>query len=157
MQAFRTAVAALAGGVAGLGLAAGAARADATADLVAPGAKVEKLSGGFTFTEGLRATPQGGKWGYIDRAGTFVIPPRFDEAWGFSEGLAAVRQDGLWGFVDRTGRLPIPARYFRVDDGFVRGLAYVTVRQPDPCCQGIYRFAEGFIDHQGREFFDAPQ
>lgn len=108
------------------------------------------------FTEGLRATPQGGKWGYIDRAGAFVIPPRFDEAWGFSEGLAAVRLDGLWGFVDRTGRLAIPARYFRVDNGFVRGLAYVTTRQPDPCCQGIYKFAEGLIDHQGREFFDAP-
>lgn len=108
------------------------------------------------FREGLRPTPQGGKWGYIDRAGAFVIPPRFDEAWAFSEGLAAVRQDALWGFVDATGRLVIPPRYFRVDSGFDRGLAHVTVRQPDPCCQGVYRFSDGFIDRRGREFFDPP-
>jgi hypothetical protein len=110
----------------------------------------------WAFSEGLRATPQGGKWGYIDRTGTFVVPPQFDEAWGFSEGVAAVRTGSLWGFVDRTGAFVVPPRYFRVDDGFIDGYAHVTVRINDPCCQGIYKFSHGFLNHQGREFFDAP-
>jgi hypothetical protein len=31
---------------------------------------------------------QNGKWGYIDRSGSLIIQPQFDEAWDFSEGLA---------------------------------------------------------------------
>lgn len=48
-----------------------------------------------------------GKWGFIDRAGRFRIPPRFDGAAEFSEGVACV---WLWeggrrknGFVDAGG------------------------------------------------------
>lgn len=45
------------------------------------------------FSESLAAVAaldQSGKkkYGYVDRAGNFVIPPRFDEAGNFSEGLA---------------------------------------------------------------------
>jgi hypothetical protein len=108
------------------------------------------------FTEGLRATLQSGKWGYIDRTGKFVIAAKFDEAWGFSEGVAAVRQGESWGFVDHTGAMVIPAKYFRVDQGFVNGLAYVTVRIDNPCCPGLYKASDGYIDHFGHEFFDAP-
>jgi hypothetical protein len=110
----------------------------------------------WRFSEGLRPMSRDGKWGYIDPSGTWVIKPQLDEAWGFSEGLAAARKDDLWGFVDRSGRWVIPARYFRVDEGFFEGLAYVTVRVLDPCCKEIYKFSEGFIDRKGREFFDAP-
>jgi hypothetical protein len=94
--------------------------------------------------------------GYIDRTGKFVIAPQFDEAWGFSEGAAAVRKGSLWGFVDRTGAFVVPPKYFRVDEGFIDGYARVTVRLNDPCCQGLYKFSQGFLNHQGREFFDAP-
>ena len=38
---------------------------------------------------------QGGKWGYMDRAGRVAVSPRFDEASRFSEGLAAVRLGNL--------------------------------------------------------------
>jgi WG containing repeat len=110
----------------------------------------------WRFSEGLRPVAQGGKWGYIDRRGAWVITPQFDEAWGFSEGLAAVKRGELWGFVDRGGKLVIPPRYFRVDNGFVDGLAYVTVRQPKSWNKELFDFSEGFIDRQGREFFDRP-
>lgn len=48
---------------------------------------------------------QGGRWGYIDRRGNVVIPPRFGRAEPFSEGLAAVELDGKLGYVDRSGAL----------------------------------------------------
>jgi len=35
----------------------------------------------------------GGKWGYIDRTGHFVIEPAFDEASSFSGGLAVIGTD----------------------------------------------------------------
>jgi WG repeat protein len=106
------------------------------------------------FSEGLLPASQNGKWGYVDRQGRFVIAPRFDEVWGFSEGLAAMRQGELWGFIDQKGTVVIAPQYFRVDRGFTDGLAYVTVRDTEPCCPNIYRFSVGFLTHQGKEFFD---
>jgi hypothetical protein len=48
-----------------------------------------------------------GKWGYIDRTGTIVIPPQFGFAGSFSEGLARVlvgnMETGKWGYIDHTG------------------------------------------------------
>jgi hypothetical protein len=44
-----------------------------------------------------------GKWGYVDRAGKIVVPPRFDAAGRFSEGLAPVRAGKKLGYADATG------------------------------------------------------
>ena len=87
------------------------------------------------------------KLGYIDRQGTVVIAPQFDNfsywwhnvrsyspemlvvmyAARFSEGLAAVykRGDG-WGYIDRTGTLVIAAQ-FDVALYFWEGRAAVAV------------------------------
>lgn len=46
---------------------------------------------------------QGGRWGYVDRAGAVVIPPRFDAARRFSEGLASVRIGETLAYVDTRG------------------------------------------------------
>ena len=52
-----------------------------------------------------------GKWGFIDKTGSFVINPQFDFAWSFSDGLAAVRigdyETGKYGFIDKTGSFVI--------------------------------------------------
>ena len=44
-----------------------------------------------------------GKWGYIDKSGTLVIPARYDDAWDFSEGLAHVNLNGRWFYIDKNG------------------------------------------------------
>jgi len=45
-----------------------------------------------------------GKWGYIDREGSYVIEPRFDEAKEFTEGIARVKPGTKTGYIDKTGR-----------------------------------------------------
>jgi hypothetical protein len=52
---------------------------------------------------------RGGKWGYIDRSGTVVIEPGFDEAAEFLDGLARVKVGGKPGYIDRTGNFVWPA------------------------------------------------
>jgi hypothetical protein len=68
----------------------------------------------------------GQKWGYMDRNGSTVIPPEFDDEGDFFEGLARVERDGKWGFVNHTGRMAIP---FKFDDAgdFSEGLAPVRL------------------------------
>ncbi|MBP0009275.1 WG repeat-containing protein [Roseofilum sp. Belize Diploria] len=48
------------------------------------------------FSEGLAMVRFGPKCGFIDRTGTFVIPPHFSDASSFSHGLARVTLQGEW-------------------------------------------------------------
>jgi len=43
---------------------------------------------------------KGGKYGYINTSGKFVIEPQFDSAASFSEGLAVIEMDSKEGFID---------------------------------------------------------
>lgn len=43
-----------------------------------------------SFSEGLAAVKQNGKWGYIDTDGKVVIPFQYDQAFAFNEGYAVV-------------------------------------------------------------------
>lgn len=91
------------------------------------------------FSEGLAQIGMEGGRGFVDKAGTMVIPPQFKEAQDFSEGLAAVKVNGKWGFIDKTGTMVIEPRFDDVasyyDDatseellrGFRGGLAGVEV------------------------------
>lgn len=77
----------------------------------------------FTL-ENLAAVKMNGRWGYIDRTGSFAIPIQFDEAAKFSEELAAVKQDGKFGYIDRTGKTVINREYDYAEP-FAQGLAAV--------------------------------
>ena len=96
------------------------------------------------FSEGLAAVRIGDKWGFIDRQGTYVIEPQFDDAQSFSEGLAAVRIGdretgvGKYGFIDRQGRYVVEPQ-FDGAQSFSEGLAAVFIGD-----------RWGFIDRQGR-------
>jgi len=65
-----------------------------------------------------------GKWGYVDRQGTLIVPFRFEDAFSFSEGLACVFFNGLFGFIDQTGKIVIEPR-FSLPGEFKEGLAAV--------------------------------
>lgn len=53
-----------------------------------------------------------GLYGYMDTAGTVVIPAQFTDAQSFrKDGFAAVEKDGKWGIVDKTGSWIADARF----------------------------------------------
>jgi hypothetical protein len=100
-------------------------------------------------------------YGYIDKTGKMVIPPRYYRAVRFSEGLAAVQigeieGSSTVGFIDKTGRMVIPPKfylYLDLTEGhftdymgvFSDGLAEVW---QDPATASYER--AGYIDHTGK-------
>ncbi len=88
---------------------------------------------------------KGGKWGYIDKTGRWVIQPQFKlrytsdylndqaevytryllDSGRFRNGRAAAPVEGGWGFIDRTGKIVIPGPYTQVA-GFYAGHAHVV-------------------------------
>ena len=94
-----------------------------------------------SFSEGLAAVRQNGKWGYVDKTGRQVIQALFDNASPFSEGLAPVRQNGQWGFIDRKGKYVVPPQFKGIGEGFSDGWALVTK-------EGKGSF--GYIDKAGK-------
>ena len=73
-------------------------------------------------------------YGYIDRTGKVVIPPRFAVACAFHEGLAAVQakntgvqdKENSWGYIDKSGRFVIEPRFNDARE-FRNGVAQVHV------------------------------
>jgi len=60
---------------------------------------------------GLAISHAGSKIGYVDSAGQFRIPARFEDGLPFSEGLAAVKSGGKWGFIDTGAHFQIPPQF----------------------------------------------
>jgi WG repeat protein len=106
-----------------------------------------------SFSEGLAAVavgpPRDAKYGFINRKGEMVIPPRFTPRLGqfgtidylscFAGGRAVVRIGKLWGYINKKGDFIIPPRFTHADD-FSEGLASVTTENGET----------GYIDESGR-------
>lgn len=105
-----------------------------------PGGTGAKVSGEATPTASgpLFKIEQGGKWGFIDKTGTVVINPKFDNTAGFSEDMAAVLIDNKGGYIDKSGAVVIPAR-FDVAENFHDGMARVELNDKS-----------GYIDKTGK-------
>lgn len=82
--------------------------------------------------------------GYVDRAGEFVISPRFCRgcnAYPFSDGLAWVKTSDGYGFIDRSGEFVVEPTFLHADS-FSEGMARVVVEGPcalydDRPCSGF--------------------
>jgi hypothetical protein len=85
------------------------------------------LDGSRAYAEGTCAASVASRWGFIDKSGTFVIEPQFEDVWPFSDGLACVRRGGLWGFIDRAGEMVIEPQFAESQTQFSDGLASVRV------------------------------
>jgi hypothetical protein len=104
------------------------------------------------FSEGLApiglftAKDQPRKYGYIDRTGEFVIPPRFEYAEAFSQSLAPVRLAGKFGCINAKGEVVIDLKYSGLWS-FSEGLAlFQVVTKSD---QDKVEIELGFIDTKG--------
>lgn len=71
------------------------------------------------FSEGVAAVKGvDGKWGYIDKTGTVVLPAQFDDAAIFVNEHAVVSQGGKWGIIDKIGEYALEPRFdYMVTDG----------------------------------------
>lgn len=83
------------------------------------------------FHEGLCVVSVDGKYGFIDRTGKMVIPPKFNWASGFDRGRALVsfgesESGDDCGIIDCTGRFIVPPKYdsfeyyWYTEDGLLR-------------------------------------
>ena len=77
-------------------------------------------------------------YGFKDRQGNEIIPPKYYDASNFSEGLARVRPKSKWGFhtnygfIDKNGKMVIPAKYNDAYN-FSEGLAAVMIKDKWGC------------------------
>lgn len=93
----------------------------------------------FPFHEGGKA----GKWGYIDRRGEVVVPPRFRHAGDFGDGLAQVETEKGPGYIDAQGTIV-----------FMLHAELGPVDWTLPFTEGLARFSRkgkvGYFDRQGK-------
>lgn len=66
------------------------------------------------------------RYGFIDKTGKVVIPPKFKDLGDFSENIATVKLNNKWGVIDTTGKFVIQPRYNNSID-FYEGLADVKI------------------------------
>lgn len=82
----------------------------------------------YDFYEGRALQCVDGKWGYINRLHSVIVPHMFDLAWNFNDGLACVgigeKYDRKYGYIDCNGNIVIPLIYDRPAE-FINGIAYV--------------------------------
>ena len=52
-----------------------------------------------------------GKWGFIDKEGTEILPCKYERAAVVSKELLAVFINGKWGFINRSGAAVTPFKY----------------------------------------------
>ncbi|MCA1802282.1 MAG: WG repeat-containing protein [Rhodothermaceae bacterium] len=82
------------------------------------------------FGDGLApARASSNLFGYVDKAGNFVIGEQFEVAEPFTEGRAAVFVDGRWTFIDKKGNTITSPKFDDVRP-FYNGLARVTILVP---------------------------
>jgi hypothetical protein len=94
------------------------------------------------FSEGVARVRQG-KYGYIDKAGKWVIPPTYFKALDFIEGLAPIQDDkGHWQFIDHSGKVVVKTSSEEIGY-FNEGRAAVQVGSGDNALWG-------FIDKTGK-------
>lgn len=68
--------------------------------------------------------------GFINRAGQWVIAPKYKKARAFSNGLAPVSTDGkLWGFINEEGEMVIKEQYRDAEVFSADGLAPVKLNK----------------------------
>lgn len=52
-----------------------------------------------------------GKWGFVDKEGSLVIPYQYDDAKSFGQHLAAVKIGDLWGYISVSGAVVIEPQF----------------------------------------------
>ncbi len=54
---------------------------------------------------------ENGLYGYINENGTYVVEPKFQQAWAFIRGSAIVKENGKYGLIDKDGKYIVTPSY----------------------------------------------
>ncbi|OJJ20266.1 hypothetical protein BKI52_17520 [marine bacterium AO1-C] len=113
--------------------------------------KFNRYSSVGYFHEGYARAEKNGKYGFVDKDGNEIIPPKYEWVGQFKEGVVRVFTNDKAGYVEKEGKTVIPEKY---DDAweFSQGLAKVMVlKEIDD--KKIERF--GYVNKQGIEVVPA--
>lgn len=87
--------------------------------LVSPNSDAQWIGMG---KEGFFPALKNGKYGFVNKDGTWVIPPTFEEVGTFSEKIGTFRENNYWGTLDQAGKILSEAKWGNIGS-FVKGLA----------------------------------
>ena len=65
----------------------------------------------YPFSKGLAEVRLNDKYGFVDKTGKEVVPPKYDYVGEFYKGLAPVKLNDQWGLMDTTGKEILPCVY----------------------------------------------
>ena len=83
----------------------------------------------FISANNLFPLKQDGKYGFIDKTGTWIIKPKYDEADNFnSKEFAKIRLNQKWGFIDKSGKISVKPIYDEVYNFTEDGLSIVRLK-----------------------------
>lgn len=92
---------------------------------------------------------QGGKWGFIDINGKWMLEPRYESALDYQQGIARVRVDGKWGAVNSSYEFAVKPEFDFIEYLYAEGgKTLLTV--------GLTQDGIGFMDEKG-ELVILPQ
>ncbi len=87
--------------------------------LVSPNSDAQWIGMG---KEGFFPALKNGKYGFVNKDGTWVISPTFEEVGTFSEKIGTFRENNYWGTLDPEGKILSEAKWESIGS-FVKGLA----------------------------------
>jgi hypothetical protein len=61
-------------------------------------------------------------WGFIDKQGQWIIPPKYYDVHSFCEGVAAFKEKGKWGLMNTKGEIIYEAFFQDIIFPFTNGL-----------------------------------
>ncbi len=107
------------------------------------------------FNQGLAVIVKDDKCGFIDKTGTVVIEPLYEDfavedmAYSyrvFTDGYAAMKLDGRWGVIDKTGKQVVP--FIHKDTAYLlfrEGLAPVDYGYVDTTGEKVIQIKEAYL------------
>ena len=91
----------------------------------------------------------GGKWGFIDRNGKWLLEPRYEAALDYEQGISRVKVEGKWGAVNSSYEYAVKPEFDFIEYLYYQdGKTLLTV--------GLNQDGIGFIDEKG-ELVILPQ
>lgn len=69
-----------------------------------------------TYSDGLSAFYENGKWGFISKDGVVELSPKYDEVGDFHNGLCIVKEGEKYGVIDKKGKYVHPCTYISIEN-----------------------------------------